>query len=32
VIATKRSLAKASIGPGFTSLLDTEDLEVMGTD
>jgi hypothetical protein len=32
MIATKRSLAKASIDPGFTSLLDPEDLEVMGTD
>jgi hypothetical protein len=32
VIATKRSLAKASIDPGFTSLLDSEDLKVMSTD
>jgi hypothetical protein len=28
----KRSLAKASIDPRFTSLLDPEDLEVMSTD
>jgi hypothetical protein len=32
VIATKRSLAKVLIDPGFTSLLDSEDLEVMNTD
>jgi hypothetical protein len=32
VIATKRSLPKASIDPGFTSLLDHEDLEIMSTD
>jgi hypothetical protein len=32
VIATKRSLAKASVDPGCTSLLDSEDLKVMGTD
>jgi hypothetical protein len=31
-IAAKRSLAEASIDPGFTALLDPEDLEVMGTD
>jgi hypothetical protein len=31
-IATKRSLAKASIDLGFTSLLDSEDLKVMSTD
>jgi hypothetical protein len=31
-IATKRSLAKASIDPGFTTFLDPEDLEVMGMD
>jgi hypothetical protein len=29
---TKRSLAKASIDPEFTSLLNSEDLEVMSTD
>jgi hypothetical protein len=28
-IATKRSLAKASIDPGCTSLLDSEDLQAM---
>jgi hypothetical protein len=32
VIATKRSFAKASIDPGFTSLRDFEDLEGMSTD
>jgi hypothetical protein len=32
MIATKRSLAKASIDPEFTSLLDSEDLEGMSTD
>jgi hypothetical protein len=32
VIATKRILAKASIDPGFTYLLDPEDLEVVSTD
>jgi hypothetical protein len=32
VIATRRSLAKASIDPGFTSLLGSEDLKVMSTD
>jgi hypothetical protein len=32
VIATKRSLAKSSIDPGFTAFLDPEDLEVMSTD
>jgi hypothetical protein len=32
VTATKRSLAKASIDPRFTSLLDSEDLKVMSTD
>jgi hypothetical protein len=31
-IATERSVAKASIDPGFTSLLDPEDLKVMSTD
>jgi hypothetical protein len=31
-IATKRSLAKASIDPGCTSLLDYEDLKAMNTD
>jgi hypothetical protein len=31
-IATKRSLAKSSIDPGFTSLLDSEDLKVMSMD
>jgi hypothetical protein len=29
---TRRSLEKASTDPGFTSLLDLEDLGVMGTD
>jgi hypothetical protein len=32
LIATKRSLAKASIDPGFSSLHDSEDLEGMSTD
>jgi hypothetical protein len=32
VIATARSLAKASIDPGFTSLLGSEDLKVRSTD
>jgi hypothetical protein len=32
VIASKRSVAKASIDPGRTSLLDSEDLKVMSTD
>jgi hypothetical protein len=32
VIATKRSLAEASIDPGFLPLLDPEDLEIMSTD
>jgi hypothetical protein len=32
VIATKRSLAKASIDPGFTSSHDSEDLKGMSTD
>jgi hypothetical protein len=32
VIGTKRNLAKASIDPGFTSLLDPENLEIMSTD
>jgi hypothetical protein len=31
-IATKRSLAKASIDPGCTSLLASEDSKVMDTD
>jgi hypothetical protein len=31
-IATKRNLAKASIDPGRTSLLDFEDLKVRSTD
>jgi hypothetical protein len=31
VIATKRSLAKASIDPGLTSSHDSEDLEGMST-
>jgi hypothetical protein len=31
-IATKRSLAKASIDPGGTSLLDSEDMKVMSKD
>jgi hypothetical protein len=31
-ITTKRSLAKASVDPGCTSLLDYEDLKVMSTD
>jgi hypothetical protein len=31
-IATKRSLAKTSVDPGCTSLLDSEDLKVMSTD
>jgi hypothetical protein len=31
-IATKRSLTKASVDPGCTSLLDSEDLKVMDTD
>jgi hypothetical protein len=31
-IATKRNLAKASIDPGRTSLLDSEDLKVRSTD
>jgi hypothetical protein len=31
-IATKRSLAKASVDPGCTSLLDSEVLKVMSTD
>jgi hypothetical protein len=32
MIATKRILAKASVDPEFTSLLDSEDLEGMSTD
>jgi hypothetical protein len=32
MIATKRSLAKASIDPEFTSWLNSEGLEVMSTD
>jgi hypothetical protein len=32
MIATKRSLAKASIDPEFTSSLNPEGLEVMSTD
>jgi 4'-phosphopantetheinyl transferase EntD len=32
VMATKRSLAKASIDPGCTPLLDYEDLKVISTD
>jgi hypothetical protein len=32
VTTIKRSLAKASIDPGFTSLLNPEDLEVMSMD
>jgi hypothetical protein len=31
-ITTKRSLAKASVDPGCTPLLDTEVLKVMSTD
>jgi hypothetical protein len=31
-IATERSLAKALVDPGCTSLLDSEDLKVMSTD
>jgi hypothetical protein len=31
-IPTKRSLAKVSIDPGFTALLDPEDPKVMSTD
>jgi hypothetical protein len=31
-IAVKRNSAKASIDPGFTSLLDSDDLEVMSMD
>jgi hypothetical protein len=31
-MASKRSLAKASVDPGCTSLLDSEDLKVMSTD
>jgi hypothetical protein len=31
-MATKRSLAKASIDPGCTPLLDSEDSKVMSTD
>jgi hypothetical protein len=30
-IATERSVAKASIDPGRTSLLDSEDLKIMST-
>jgi hypothetical protein len=30
-IATKRNLAKASIDPGRTSLLDSEDLKIRST-
>jgi hypothetical protein len=32
VIATKRGLAKASVDPGCTSLLASEDSKVMDTD
>jgi hypothetical protein len=32
MISTKRGLVKALIDPGFTSLLDSDDLEVMGMD
>jgi hypothetical protein len=31
-MATQRSLAKASVDPGCTSLIDSEDLKVMSTD